>query len=583
MIKCKTCGYEGIFEAKRCPRCNSLITLDESGIEKLKREARAAREAGDANLLAESYRALALAGDTEGEREYAKLLEKGANTPKDINLATDYFLRAAQKGDAYSAYRYSRLISRTSDEHSRFWLLFSAELGCEDAYVAVAEEYSRCGEEQTANYYYSLADSVGIIDATVRLASRYYYGEGITQNPSYAKWYMQKLTFPPIYALMLAYKLRQEKAEEPPAILPPPNNKIAYALIAKARRLDIKSAELTLYRSIAKDGDDEAACKLAEVYIEGRITERNPAEAVRVLTQAAANGGKNAYVALGNLYFEGKYIKGDFDKALECYGSATRLGHKTADEYSADVYHHKDYSGRDVATAYELYKKAADAGSPTAKSKAEAILSAREGYYRTALRNELSAPGEAFRAYAISTVMGHLPATVKLAECYALGIGTPKNRKEAFSWYKKAYEKGVRETTLPLGVCYGRGLGTAFNYRLAIKHLKEACDMGEERAKRELTRLLQNRRKAMTQRYYGTAMKLIYMGKYSAAKPYLELAMKNRHAKAIYTLGTLYEFGRGAASDRALAFSLYDVAGKLGFLDNRSAYKSKILKMIKKS
>ncbi len=583
MIKCKNCGYEGIFETKKCPRCSAQITLDEVGIEKLRREVRVAREAGEVDMLAESYRTLALAGDTEGEREYAKLLEKGHHTPRDIDLAMDYFLRAAKKGDAFSAYRYSRLISRTNDELSRFWLLFSAALGCAEAYMAAAEEYARTGDESAANYYYSLADEAGDVDATVRLASRYYYGEGFEPNASYAKRYMEKLAFPPIYALKLAYKLRQVKSEQPPKILPPENNRVIHELIAKARRLDIKPAEMALYIELASSGDDESMCKLASVYIEGRITDRNPAEAVRVLSQAAAGGGVHAYVMLGNLYFEGKDVKQSFDEALSCYEAAAKLGFTGAEEYVADIYHHKDYSGRDVARAYELYTKAANAGSASARSKAEAILSAREGYYYHASRNEALSPKDAFRGYAIATVMGHAPAILKLAECYALGIGVKKNRKEAFSWYKKAYDKGLGEANLPLGVCYGRGIGTSFNYSLAIGHLKEALSLGEERAKREISRLYENRRKALTRRYYSTGMRLIYMGKYSAAKAHLDVAAQLKHPKAIYTLGALYEFGRGAPPDRTRAYSLYLDAENLGFSDPRSAYKSKILRMLKKS
>lgn len=583
MIKCKNCGYEGIFETKKCPRCSAQITLDENGIEKLRREVLAAREAGEIDMLAESYRTLALAGDTEGEREYAKLLEKGLHTPRDVDLAMDYFLRAAKKGDAFSAYRYSRLISRTNDELSRFWLLFSAALGCSDAYLAAAEEYSRTGDEAAANYYYSLADEAGEADATVRLASRYYYGEGFEPNASYAKRYMEKLTFPPIYALKLAYKLRQVKSEAPPKILPPENNKVTYELISKARRLGIKPAEMALYQSLASDGNDESACKLASVYIEGRITERNPDEAIRILSRAAAGGGVSAYVMLGNLYLEGKDVKQSFDDALRCYEAAAKLGCKNADEYIADVYHHKNYIGRDVAKAYELYTKAAKAGSATAKSKAEAILSAREGYYYHASRNEAVSPKDAFRGYAIATVMGHAPAMLKLAECYALGIGVAKNRKEAFLWYKKAYDSGLSEANMPLGVCYGRGVGTAFNYRLAVGHLRAALSLGDERAKREISRLYENRRKALTRRYYSAGMRLIYMGKYSVAKAHLEVAAQLKHPKAIYTLGALYEFGRGAEADRAHAYSLYLDAEGLGFTDTRSAYKSKILRMLKKA
>ena len=77
-------------------------------------------------------------------------------------------------------------------------------------------------------------------------------------------------------------------------------------------------------------------------------------------------------------------------------------------------------------------------------------------------------------------------------------------------------------------------------------------------------------------------MRLIYMGKYTAAKPLLDVAAKMRHPKATYTLGTLYEFGRGVGEDRKRAYAYYLDAEELGFSDPRSKYKSKILRMLKK-
>ena len=191
-------------------------------------------------------------------------------------------------------------------------------------------------------------------------------------------------------------------------------------------------------------------------------------------------------------------------------------------------------------------------------------------------------PKDAFRGYAVATVMGHAPAMLKLAECYALGIGVKKNRKEAFLWYKKAHGAGLEEANLPLGVCYARGVGTAFNYRLAIEHLTRAAELGDTRAQSEIRRLNKNRKEKLTRRCYSTAMQLIFMGKYTAAKPHLDIAVKLRHPKATYTLAALYEFGRGVGEDRRRAYELYLEAEELGFTDPRSKYKSRILKMLKK-
>ena len=275
-------------------------------------------------------------------------------------------------------------------------------------------------------------------------------------------------------------------------------------------------------------------------------------------------------------------IKRDLGEALKHFKAARKLGKREAIELIGDIYHSKSYENRDVAHAYDLYREAEALGFESAGAKANGILSAREGYYYHATRAEETAPKDAFRGYAVATVMGHAPAMLKLAECYALGIGVKKNRKEAFLWYKKAYESGLDEANLPLGVCYARGVGVAFDHHLAIKHLAKAADLGDKRALGEIQRLNKNIRAKLTRRCYSTAMRLIFMGKYTAAKPHLDIAVQLRHPKATYTLGALYEFGRGVGADRKRAYSLYLEAEELGFADKRSTYKSRILRMLKK-
>ena len=94
---------------------------------------------------------------TEAEREYAEILERGAFVTRDLDEAMQLFLRAAKKNDARAAYRYSRLAERLNEDVSRFWLFFSAVIGCEQAYPALAKQLSKEGKEELATYYYYLA------------------------------------------------------------------------------------------------------------------------------------------------------------------------------------------------------------------------------------------------------------------------------------------------------------------------------------------------------------------------------------------------------------------------------------------
>ena len=128
------------------------------------------------------------------------MLERGDSVPRDLDAAMEYYYMAAEKNDATSAYRYSRLAERTSDKAASFWLLYSAALGCVEAYPALADKLARDGDDELANYYYALSAAYDDTDSIVTLAKRYYNGVGTEQNLPYAKWYMDKLTLPPIHA-----------------------------------------------------------------------------------------------------------------------------------------------------------------------------------------------------------------------------------------------------------------------------------------------------------------------------------------------------------------------------------------------
>ena len=581
MIYCKECGYEGIYTGLNCSQCGARIRLDEREILELKKEVKAAKEAGEYETVVENLLILADMGDTVGEREYAKLLEKGSLVPRDIDLATDYFYRAAKKNDAISAYRYSRLVSRMNDAAGRFWLSFSAVLGCASAYLGAADNYAEIGKHEYANHYYYLAASGDDVDAIVKLATRYYNGEGIEQNESYAKWYMDKLTFPPLHAIKLAYKLRSVKASEAPAIACKNYVGMIRELLGEARRSGFQTAEAYLNGLLSERGDTDAMCELAEHLLFDE-NGKNPNEAIRVLTRAAAGGSARAYTMLGLVYRSGAVVPQNISLALDSFECAGKLGNAEAYELMGDIYHSKSYTGRDVAKAYELYELAAKGGVATADEKAATIRASREGYYYHATRDEDTDPERAFRGYAISAMMGCIPAMLKLAECYALGIGTKKDRSLAFEYYQKSVDAGLEEAYFPLGICYSRGVGVAFDFDKAVAHLTRAYKNGEERAKKELVRLYENKKRHFGNKLYSQAMRLIYQKKFAEAVKVLTVAIEFKHPKAVYTLGCLYEFGRGVACDKRYAYELYNAAEKLAFKDTRSKYKSNILRMIKK-
>ena len=65
-----------------------------------------------------------------------------------------------------------------------------------------------------------------------------------------------------------------------------------------------------------------------------------------------------------------------------------------------------------------------------------------------------------------------------LAVCYALGVGTAKDDRKAFLWYKASSCAGCGYAAHSLGGCYYNGWGTSVNYELAFRAFLRAVRLG---------------------------------------------------------------------------------------------------------
>ena len=356
MVFCKKCGYEGAYLGKGCPVCNTEFIFSEDELEELKMIIEDAALKKEHETVVEGCHILADCGDTEGEREYAKLLEKGDGTPRDLDAATEYYRSAAEKLDVFSAYRYSVLVSRMNEAVGEFWLEFSAFLGAKEAYLDASRLYHRLERYDFSNHYLYLLAMADDADAIVELAEKYYTGDGIDQSFEYAKWYMDKLTFPPLYAIRLALKLRSATPKEAPNIAISDKRALITYLLGKANKLCLEHPAFHLNSLLFDMGDIEAGAEVGERYILGKGTKKDTLEGVRALSRAAASGSSRAYITLGTLYYEGEDIERNQKFALECFERAASLGSSEAYELLGDIYHSSSFEGRDVARSATLYQ-----------------------------------------------------------------------------------------------------------------------------------------------------------------------------------------------------------------------------------
>ena len=581
MILCQSCGHSAKYSGTTCPNCNKKIVLSDAEISRRSDLVKSALASRSYEKAIENYIILADFGNVDAQRELAILLENGELINRDLDRAMKYFLLAAEKSDARSAYRYSRLISRTSSASARFWLVFSAILGCVEAYTVVAEQFSDEGNEEAAGYYYALAAEEGDVDAIVTVAKRYHDGIGVERSDAYARWYLDKLTLPPFHAIKLAYQLRSVEAKEPPRAELKDYGGMLRSLAEDAQKYNFSTAYLKIQEILAEGGDMTALATLGMLHAEGIGCEKNLVLAIEYLERSAAQGNKRAYLLLGNLFTAGKSFDADVNRALASYRLAAEGGIAEAYETMGDIFSDGKLMTRNLAHAIELYEKAAEGGLLSARKKADEMKARRETFFRVAKESEHLDPAQCFRNCAIATAMGYPPATRLLARLYELGRGTKKDRPRAFTWYQTAVESGDKHAAYDVGRCYAYGIGIEFNYKLAIDSFKTAEDAGYTTARREIERLEANRTKRLSEKGFSKAMRLLYKRKFAEAKEYLDFCHSLRNPKAIYTLGCLYEFGISVPVNKDYAYALYEDAYRLKFRDPRAVYKLRVLKMIR--
>ena len=579
MIRCTKCGYVGNYYGPKCPSCKETFILTPDEIEEKIAEIAKAEELKEYELAAEGHHILADMGRTESQKKYAALLEKGDIVARNIDAAMDYYYMAAEKNDATAALRYSRLAERTSEKAAYFWLAYSAALGCVEAYPRFAEKLAEEGDDELSNFYYSIAAAYDDTDSIVTLAKRYYNGVGTEENLPYAKWYMDKLVLPPIHAIKMAYKLRTVKAEDPGVPKHPDYDRMLRRLAIRAQDYGYLKAYHNLCKMLSDRDDMQARMILGMLYAEGTGCDQDIETALALLSSSAVHGNAEAYRRMGDIYVTGKLVERNIDKALECYKAAAGLGMTNAYETMGDIFRLGELLPRDVAKAIELYEIGAKEGHTTAGEKAEMLKNERERLCDIGRELSTSSPDQSFRAFAISASMGYVPAYKEMARSFLLGRGIKKNRSQAYLWFKKAVESGDNEALFEYALCYSRGIGTAFDFKRAIDLLMKAARLGNKDARDELEKLMQQRRRHMLDSAYSKAMTLIYKRNFKEAEQILKICLKLGHAKGIYTLGCLNEFGLGIPTNRELAFRLYEHSFDLKFRDPRAIYKLRILRM----
>jgi TPR repeat protein len=351
----------------------------------------------DMDLATQWYRKAAEQGFVQAQRELARRYRTGAGVKKDEAEAANWYRKAADQGDAESQkclallYEHGQGVQKDIKEAGR-WLQKAAEQGNPLAQYDLGSFYThgRLGEPdyREAIKWYRKAADAGLAEAQNSLGVLCSKGQGVDKDDAEAvRWYR-------------------------------------------------KAAEL---------GNTWGMCNLAAMYADGRGVEKDYNEAVKWYRKASDLNHAQAINNLGVLYEHGNGVDKSFDEAVKLYRKAADLGNSWA-QYNLGSIHHDGRLGKvDDVEALQLFRKAADQSLPQAQNMLGVML--QDGH------------------------------------------GTSPDPEMALIWFEKAAKQGYGQGQFHLGVCFEMGIGTKADRRLAVEWYRKAAAQGVQNAKTALARL----------------------------------------------------------------------------------------------
>ena len=394
----------------------------------------------------------AWAGDfEEGQAAYAA---------KDYGTAVEKFTVAAEQGSV----------------RAQFWLGYMYDEG-----LGVAQDFAK------ALRFYRLAAGQGSDLAQLHIGYMYEKGRGVSQDDAEAlRW----------SRLAAAQGLT---IVQPGVSAPPVQPNLTRTQDMLQEKEQGYADAVTLYRTLADQGDARAQTNLGLTYLLGRGVEKDETQAMRFLKLAAEQGDARGQLFLGKLYLESQeYMESEywlklsaeqgFDEAQLALGAfylisretkvdengilqinleavkwlriAAENGNALAKSHLADLYSWAD----DHVEAARWRRLLAE------QSINDATLEVFVGFGQDAISENFRLLGYAYqngkgveqsypdavRWLSLAGNRGDLAAQMHLGHMYQQGQTVPPNHIEAMYWFAMAARQGISSVTSSVDCAYGR-------------------------------------------------------------------------------------------------------------------------------
>tara|TARA_Y100000589_G_scaffold39062_1_gene32738 strand:- start:754 stop:1890 length:1137 start_codon:yes stop_codon:yes gene_type:complete len=207
---------------------------------------------------------------------------------------------------------------------------------------------------------------------------------------------------------------------------------------------------LQIIKALGDNNNPKALLALADLYLEGRLLERNQRIAFELTERAAKLNLPEALNNLGVFHEKGIGTPMNLSLAYESYDKSSKLLFVPAIYNMAVCYDKGIGTSRNIVDAVELYIKAAN------KSHLQSQVRLGQLYKKTQ-------PYESTYWYRLAADQGDSEALFEVAKAHLNGLGANQDYEAAFNYFLKAANKNHNDSMFEVGSLYMRGLGTEKN------------------------------------------------------------------------------------------------------------------------
>jgi TPR repeat protein len=288
--------------------------------------------------------------------------------------------------------------------------------------------------------------------------------------------------------------------------------------------------------------------RLALCYDHGIGTEQNYAGAFNYYCKAADAGISSAMYEAGLMCKNGRGTKKDEALAYKMFSAAASAGFASAEYEVGNCYFEGIGTVRNRELAFLRFTRAYEVDNENSAAAFKLGLCRLKGL---GTEKDESA---AFKWFCRGDELGSPAATYMLGECYYYGVGVEEDKSEAVKCYEKTisydYDYADNSRTVPatlaLAICLELGLGTEKNHRRALELYKSASETGDSDANYLTGKAI----------IAGVGMR----AEYAAARIYILRAARKGYLPAMLTMGIMADEGKGMQKNRGDAERWYTKA-----------------------